>query len=214
MGSPDMSHELSAADRKISGRSLLENDAVLAGRPRETLSKNKKPYGEIIRDDEGNEAWREDIRYERVEDPEGSGQWRDTDAVKAIVEQKFTRDDQGRVTTIEGTNTDRVHSWKEAREYDDAGNVASESGEVTEGEKQGETWEKTSTTEQKGDYTVKTETQRTKKKVGKELVDSETVKVKCYDNEGHEVWGEQDTTTGGEQEPHMEWGKKPADLEE
>ena len=213
MENPETRRELSTADLEISGRSLLEKYSELAAQKKETLQRGEKLYGEVIKDNKGKEQWRKDIRYEREEDPENPGKWRDTNTVKAVVEQKFTRDKEGRITEIEGTNTDQVHACTEQHKYDKSGNLAEIEKTVTEGDRQGETCTISYATERKGAYTRKVETTTGKKYVNGKLVDFRTLKEDYVDGEGNTVWGQQDTVAGGNQEAHMEWGKKPEDLD-
>ncbi|MFC1687306.1 hypothetical protein ACFL0L_01910 [Patescibacteria group bacterium] len=214
MASPDMRRDIGPESKEIPGRSLLEKHADLADKERRPFMKGERPGGQTIEDENGHEAWRKEIHYVREPDPNREGKWRDTDEVKAITERKFTRDDQGRVTKTEGTNLDREHSYLEATKYDDVGNVANESGEVTEGEKQGENWNREYTQEQKGDYVKHVMTETGKRLKDSKLVDYQTVRVNYNDGTGKNVWGHQESVVGGEKEAPMEWGEKPADLEE
>ena len=162
---------------------------------------------EIIRDEEGREAWRKDIAYVRQQNPD-TGEWEDTEQVKAVSERLFDRDEKGLITKETGTNLDREHSYEKNFEYDGQGNQTKESGQVTEGEKKGETWEKIKTSEQAGKYTKATASTKGKKMVDGKLQDFTTTEINFLDNKGQSVWGYHEA----DGQRTMEWGQKPADL--
>jgi len=203
-------NEQAIMEKELPGRSLLENKPELALSEKETVVAGDRKSAEIIKNPEGREAWRKDIAYVREPDPEREGKYRDTDAVKAITERTFDRNDKGLVTQETGTNLDREHSFEKTFEYDDQGNLTKESGQVTEGEKKGETWETTRSVEKAGDYSKETVTNSGKKMEDGKLVDFKTTEIKVKDASGKDVWGEHIGTDGTQT---MEWGKKPADLQ-
>lgn len=204
-------NEQAIMEKELPGRSLLENKPELALSEKESTEANAKKYAEVIKDDEGQEVWRKDIAYVREPDPEREGKHRDTDAVKAITERTFDRNDKGLVTKETGTNLDREHSFEKAFEYDDEGNLTKESGQVTEGEKKGETWETTRSVEKVGDYSRETVTDTGKKMVDGKLEDFKTTEVKYTSSDGKHVYGYHIAPDG---ERTMGWGEKPADLQE
>lgn len=193
-------------DKEIPGRSLLEKRAELAEMEQEDIEN-----GKVIKDESGNELWRKKTHFAREKDRK-TEEYKDTSEIKAITEEIFERDEQGRKTKVEGTNLDRVHSWETAYEYDEEGNVIRESGKTTEGEKQGEDYDKSITREQVGSYIKTTETNRGKHFKEGELRDFEVIKVNHKDAEGKTVWGYQEES--GKPESRMEWGKKPDDITE
>lgn len=203
-------NEQAIMEKELPGRSLLEKRSDLALSEKE---KQEDEHGhrtrEIIKNEQNQPVYRKDIAYVKEKSPDGKTE-QNTDQIKAISEQVFAYDDEGRVVGIQGTNLDREHSWENTNTYDEAGNLVSESGKVTEGEKQGETWEKTTSKEQVGNYEKVTVNNKGKHLENAQLVDFSTEEVKYVDGMGRHVWGYHEA--GGQRT--MEWGEKPADLQE
>ncbi|MFZ6036145.1 MAG: hypothetical protein ACOYUK_03305 [Patescibacteria group bacterium] len=205
-------NELAIMEKTLPGRSLLEQSGDLAlAEKLHDMDNRDRLISERIDDQGGREAWRKNISYVKQKNSE-TGAWEHTDEIKAITEQTFTRDEKtGAITDIIGTNLDREHSWHESLTYDEHGTLIGHSGEVTEGERQGETWNKSFSTERIGAYTKNIETTTGKKMVDGALQDFEVVKINYTDSQGTVVYGHQEET--GKPESAMSWGEKPADLE-
>ena len=203
-------NEKAIMEKEMPGRSLLhqEGNAELALSKKETIMSGELKKAEIILDEKGNEAWRKKITYVREQNPD-TQKWQDTSEVKAISEHMFDINEQGLVIKETGTNLDREHSYEKNFEYDDEGNQTMETGSVTEGEKKGETWEKTKTVEQVGKYSKETVTNKGKHIKDGQLQDFTTVEINFVDA-GQSVWGYHKT----DGQRTMTWGEKPDDIEE
>ena len=202
-------NERAIMEKEIPGRSLLqqEGNAELALSEKETIMSGDLKKAEIILDKQGNEDWRKNINYVREQDPD-TKEWQDTSEVKTVSEQVFDRNEKGLVIKETGTNLDREHSYEKNLEYDDQGNQTLETGGVTEGEKKGETWEKTKTVEQVGKYSKETVTNKGQHIKDGQLQDFTTVEINFVDA-GKSVWGYH--VADGQRT--MEWGEKPDDIE-
>lgn len=205
-------NEQAIMEKELPGRGMLaefkDRHPELALNEKEVVMSGELKKAEIILDEQGNEVWRKDIAYEREQDPD-TKEWKDTSEIKAVSERVFDRDGQGLIIKETGTNLDRQHSYGKNFEYDDQGNQTRETGTVTEGEKKGETWAKTKTVEQVGDYAKETVNNSGKHLKDGQLVDFSTSEVNYLDDAGKSVWGYHEA----DGQRTMEWGKKPADLD-
>lgn len=188
----------------------MEQRPELASQERKVMKLDGRLYRETISGEQGP-IWDKRIDYIRAQDPD-TKEWTDTDVAEAVTERMFTRDDEGKLTAVEGTNLDREHSFKESGEFDADAKLINGQGEVTEGKLKGETWKTNTTEEPHGDFTKRTVTRSGKHFQGEELVDFEAIKTEYVDTDGTVVWGYKEET--GNPASRMEWGKKPEGFEE
>ena len=147
-------NEKAIREKEIPGRSLLEENPWLVGEEKEkTMDGHRLTALEIKSNDKV--VWRKDVSYRREKDPQ-TNQDHNTDEVLAISEKNFGYYDDGRLKIVHGRDLHQKHEYLEDYNYDDYSKTFFIAGEVTEGEKKGETWVKTKTVEFNGDFIKKT----------------------------------------------------------
>ena len=205
-------NEQAIMEKELPGRSFLQREefSEIALSEKQTVESGGLKHAEIINDDKGQEAYRKKIDYVKEPDPDrGKGKFRNTEEVKAVSETMLTRNDDGDITNKAGTDLHREHSFKESGEFDKNGDLVNGKGEVTEGEKKGETYEKSKTREQKGNYVKETITNSGKHFEDGKLVPFTTVEVNYLGAGDKSVYGYHEA----DGKRTMEWGTKPNDLD-